>query len=171
MRRISFRKSVAVTLSVVMALTLGSVSSASASDGNAGRPGILLWHHEELVNVSSISDITNYGQSLGGCVAGSPGITCSISVAKSATRSISLALSVTRGFVAGPLGISSEASVSVSVSCSSPPLAVGQSFSAYPRGNRYYYRIHVTQNYAPTDQLSASLTAFSPNGRYYCVVK
>lgn len=167
-----FKKVVLAAFAVLVCLGVNFTGAAAANAAQVppAQPNIILWRHENVVNLSSFST-TNYSNPLTYCVAGSPGISCSISTTVSATRSIGVSLGVTVATVAAQLSIGSSSTVSVSVSCTSGPLQTGQRLYAYPEGTKFNYRIRVTQNYAPTDTTSGPLTAFSPNGAIFCRVE
>ncbi|MEV0161884.1 hypothetical protein B0I32_121259 [Nonomuraea fuscirosea] len=70
------------------------------------------------------------------------GGTCSISKSRSVTRSIDLGLGASRGFVAGQLGWSKSASVTVTAQCTSPPATKSsQVYRAYAQGIKKRYTI------------------------------
>jgi hypothetical protein len=95
---------------------------------------------------------------------------CTISRGRSASREIALSLGVSRGTVASGLSISSAKSVSVAVSCASPPLRAGQSWKAKAMGRYYHYNVRKQQGIQGrtgilgwrTVATSARLTAFNP---------
>lgn len=124
----------------------------------------------QVVNKTSTTGYVNYAQKLTYCQSGTAGVSCTISSTYSATRTIGVSLGWTRAGVAAGLSISSASSVSVSVACTSPPLAAGQKFVAYPIGTRYSYRIYHYGTYI-TPTYSGYLTAFNPNGAIYCRVE
>lgn len=79
---------------------------------------------------------------------------------------------VTRQFVAAELNISASWTVGYSTTCTSPKLNRGESWSAYPVGDRYRYRIKTQKVtgwtvYSPT--YSTYRYAFDPRRNdIYC---
>lgn len=123
-----------------------------------------------MVNKLSYPTYTNFSNRLTYCVAGTTGTTCTLSTTKDATRSIGLDLGITRSAVAASLNISSAWTRSVSVSCTSPALTVGQKFAAYPRGTKFTYRIK-RWGTMQTTTYSSYLSAFNPDGGILCRVE
>ena len=156
----------AFTLTVIVASLSGvGVAAASAADptpNGGAAPAV-----QSVVNISRSTNVVNFANRLVYCGVGTSGSTCTISSGQSATRSIGLALGVTRGFVAGQISISADSTLSVSVACTSPALLVGQKWSAYPYGTRISYQIRQIQQFTPTIT-SGTLYAFNPNGAIYC---
>lgn len=169
-------------------IPVGTVAEVQPDTNASGHDGSTLDQTESLmqprssVYVYSVvnksvnnANYINTGQLLANC-SGSTGTSCAISSTKSATRSISLSLSMSRASVAGALGISSAASQSLAISCTSPKLKAGQVYKAYPRGVRYQYKVTRTQRTwtqagwvnGPTST-SGWLYAFNPTG-IHCTV-
>lgn len=90
------------------------------------------------------------------CSIGTSGGTCTITSGRSVDRTIALSLGITRAAVAGSLGISSSASVTTTVSCTSPPLAAGSSWRAFPIGTRYRYQVKQTTFTGPITSYSTT---------------
>lgn len=104
-----------------------------------------------------VANATNFNQQLATC-SGPAGFTCTINQSVSATRSVDLALGVTRSFVTSQLKISNAASRSVSVSCSMTLPSNKRKLVAYPVGTQIFYTI--TKN----GETSGTLMAFEPDG-------
>ena len=75
------------------------------------------------------------------CKVWTTGGICQISKGRSASRDIALSLGVSRGTVAAALNVASGSSVSVNVSCQSPPLKAGQTWKAKAMGRYYHYNV------------------------------
>lgn len=100
-------------------------------------------YHDDVVNKGiNNRNYINKKQIIGHCITVTAGGYCTISSSLSATRTVSLAFSATRCNVTSQLGISNAVSQTVSVSCTSPRLAKGQRWVAYPVGVRWQYKIH-----------------------------
>lgn len=117
----------------------------------------------------------NYSNPLPGCRILTSGGTCTISSGRSATRSISLDLGFSRSFVAGNLNISSSYTVTTSQSCTSPAMAAGTEWRAWPLGQRIRYQlrertVRLVQGIpvSDTQRTSGFLYAFNPDGRIAC---
>ncbi|GAA3637511.1 hypothetical protein GCM10022200_21060 [Microbacterium awajiense] len=151
----------ALGIAAGVGLVLGMTTPASA----------LVDYSYRVVNASKSTYYTNFGQVVGSCKALTTGTTCTISKGKTATRTIGTSLGYTRSGVAASLNMSSASSVTISVSCTSPVLKAGQTFYAYPVGDRWSYRIkkdtiysytNTGTIYKTTTEYSNYLTAFNP---------
>lgn len=129
----------------------------------------------EVINKSKVSNsYVNRSNRLGSCTVGSTGSVCTISRTESATRSIDLSLGITRGAVSASLGISAAQSVSTAVSCTSPAMNAGQTWSAYPRGDRWSYNVRkktILGGSVVNTETSGTLYAFNPRANdVYCTL-
>ena len=115
-------------------------TSTSALRGGIMRPlGVPFTEYKMVDRKRVSSQYTNLSQLLAMCRASS-GV-CTTDESKSATRTIGLALGATRSWAAGQLSISTAASRTLSISCTSPRLKAGQVWKAYPLGVRWSYKI------------------------------
>jgi hypothetical protein len=96
-----------------------------------------------VIDVTSQAWI-DYTQPIGSCSASNG--TCTIAKGRSATTTTDVSTGITRDTIAASLGISASWSVSIDVSCTSPVLKPGQTWTAFPRGTRYDYAILMTSN-------------------------
>lgn len=157
-------RGLAALLIATSGLVLGVANPAQAWEG----PG----YDVKVVHVSSrATDQVNWNQVLWTC-SGTPGVVCSLSETRSATRTISVDFNVTRAFVASKIGISSSTTQSIGVSCTSTLTSTKRTLRAYPRGTRITYRIEKKYydgngRYIGSDW-SGTLTAFNPSG-FHCV--
>ncbi|GAA3342790.1 hypothetical protein GCM10017714_32650 [Curtobacterium pusillum] len=164
-----------LALAAAAALTTGIVLSGAqaASAADIGTySSIGTYKVKNVINKTS-SKGYNTGQRLAYCTVGVANTTCTISKTVSATRTIGVGLDLSRSFVAGKLNISSASTVGISVSCTSPKLAKGKSFSAYPRGTHYTYKV-TSKTYRDTGKLissqtSGALKAFNPDRGIHCL--
>ena len=134
-------------LSLVLALALGlcpSLVPQSASATTQTRvPVFGVVTQLKVVEKSRVSrNYINTRQEIGSCRALSAGVGCAINHTASATRSINLALGISRSVVAGSLGISASDTRSVGVTCNAPELKRSQRLVAYPAGDRYRYKVN-----------------------------
>lgn len=120
---------------------------ASASSAAAADP---------TVTVLSSNDNTNFNQVLATCSALS-GETCSITRSAEATRTVDVALGLSRAFVTAKLNISSASTQKVSVKCSQTMTTTHPRLYAYPAGRQIFYKI--TAN----GRTSGTLMAFNPD--------
>lgn len=157
----------AVALLAVGALTplAPSVSAASALPDDSShtyQPQFHFSRTTELINKTATQN--QRGTVIGSCTITSNGGTCTISSGRTATRTIQVDLGLDRAGVAAKLGISSAASTTVTVGCSSPKMKSGQTWKAWSKGTRYGYRIKTTQysEGLPVDtKTSRQLSAFN----------
>lgn len=125
---------------------------------------------KKVVNKKTVSsNYINKGEQLASCTALTSGVTCSITKARQATRTIQTTFGITRDAVASSLSISSADSVTVSIQCSSPVMKKGQTFKAWPSGKRFSYQIKQETLTMPSMQVISSKTsttqyAFNPTG-------
>ena len=117
-------------------------TSSAQNDSVPARPPYGTTYRE--TDVSSTPQWIDYTQAIGSC--SSAGGTCTIAKGHTATTTIEVSTGITRGEIAAGLGISASESVTVDVSCSSPVLKPGETWTAYPRGTRYDYAIMMTSN-------------------------
>jgi hypothetical protein len=96
------------------------------------------------------------------CVAATAGGTCTITAGVTVGVSVGVTLGATVQMVTASLSPGASASVTLSVGCSSPAMAAGESWDAHPVGTAYTYRIKKT-NLFTGSQTSGSLTAFIPD--------
>ncbi|MBD8585988.1 hypothetical protein IFT90_15640 [Frigoribacterium sp. CFBP 8766] len=116
----------------------------------------------------------NRSNKLGGCTVANTGASCSVTKTTTASVDVQLALSATRGLVTGSLGITNSTTVGTSVACNSPALKAGQSWAAYPIGDRYSYKINQITKVSgkvTSNTTSATLYAFKPRANdVYCTI-
>ena len=112
---------------------------------------------------------------LGSCSAGTTGIQCSIDKTVGVSSSIGVAFGVSASSVSEQLTGSWESEKTIQVSCTSPVLHKGQTFTAYAKGTRFTYKLvkypgpYGTPS-VPTST-SGTLTAFEANSTaIYCEV-
>ena len=148
--RIIGTAAVASVMAIAVAAPVGAdvqgesaTTTVSDSDSSSDDPVVMGPEvSRAVVNLSRIStSYVNYAETIGTCHVISAGVTCQISQSSTSTRTVQLALGASRGFVTGKIGISSATSVSVQISCTSPPMQPGQVFRARPYGERYRYKI------------------------------
>lgn len=85
------------------------------------------------------------GAKLSECYIAQANSSCTISVAKTVTREIGLALGAQRAWVAGELSISSATSTTITSACTSPPLPKGSYYRAYAKYTKKTYTIQRTR--------------------------
>lgn len=162
------RKLVALATGIGLISVLAVASPANAAPG--GLPSTTT-----VVNKVAHKNYINKSQVLGECRTVTAGQTCSFANATSSTRTVQVALGVSKGFVTGSLNISSATTVSVTVSCTSGVMKAGQRYRAWPIGTRYDYRIKRAWNSVlfpnKPAEYSKVLHAFNPGkNRYACGV-
>ena len=139
--------------------------SAQASEGAASPNGVGPTSYYEVNDKKTVStDYTNKSNVIASCKVASNNVTCSISHSEAASVSVQLALNVSRGTVTSGLNITSNSTVTTTVSCTSPKMTTGQVFDAWPRGTRYSYT--VTHFQPGNTQTSGTLYAFVPKADY-----
>ncbi|HEU5223831.1 MAG TPA: hypothetical protein VFU07_09160 [Candidatus Lumbricidophila sp.] len=176
-----FQIAVAIAGGLILAATaVGPANAANQKVGNSpdgsgansrvatNAVGPVVTYYD-VVNQTTTPNYINYSNRLTYCMAVTAGQTCQISQTFSVTRTIGVDLGYSREGVAAELSISSAATASVSVTCTSPVLGAGQRFEAYPIGTRYSYQIKKWGTMQPVTY-SGWLTAFNPNGGIACRV-
>lgn len=167
----------AAAAEVAAVSSLGSAQHPTEVPFVSGAPGIKARSGypvsvTQVVGTTVISTNFVSSTSFSSCSIGTAGGTCTITSGRSVDRTIGLSLGITRSAVAASLGISSSATVSTSVSCTSPPLAAGQSWRAFAVGTRYRYQVKKTTFTGPISSYSTTsgyLYAFNPNpSRIHC---
>lgn len=138
-----FRRGISVVVAGVLLAAAQSVGAAPASAADS------------YVTIISTRPATNFNQVLGTC-SGFPGSTCTIALTTSATRTVDLALGMTRSWVTGKLNISSSSTVLTTVSCSKTMTTRYSRLKGYPMGKQIFYTI--TAN----GRTSGTLMAFEP---------
>ncbi|AEE71878.1 hypothetical protein TIA1EST31_03353 [Cutibacterium acnes FZ1/2/0] len=87
----------------------------------------------------------------------------------SATRTVQLALGASRDNISAQLSLSSATTQSVTVGCTSPAMAAGKVWTAWPTGNLWQYRINKRVHERRSDGMdydggtSDLLKAFDPS--------
>lgn len=149
-------------------------STGGATTADTATPTMISnWTFRSTV-VNKVKYINRAGkQILGRCLIGTRGGTCTISKGKTATRTIEIGGGVTRGMVAGSLGISTATSTTVEVGCTSPALDPGDYWTARPFGTKYVYDVRKSKYFLGVKVDSAiveeNLRAFSPyRSQIYC---
>jgi hypothetical protein len=145
------------------AALVGATLVGGATAANAAMP-VVPTVSDSVINKSKQSYFTA-SAIIGGCIISSNGGTCSVSRGLSASRTIEVSLNVSRGFVSGQLGISSNSTVTTTTTCSSPALKAGQRWWAHPVGNRWSYQVRKTTTLAgrvSNTNTSGVLHAFDP---------
>lgn len=159
------KRAIVGTLASLALVASGILGSASAAQ--AAPPGYTVSYY--VVDSSYVSNHVNTGDILSRCYA--TGGHCTITAGKSATITISLSLGASRGDVSGGLGISGASTTTITQACTSPVLASGQAWTAYPIGREYTYKIEelVHAGINVTTTYSGWLHAFSPySNQIYC---
>lgn len=174
------KKTAFLIVAVVAALGLTSGSPAFAADEDPAPDagGVQVVEEGEtpdrlpsvtiqtVIGKSKVSgSYVNRSNRLASCTVGSSGSTCTIQRSVSATRSVDVSLGITRGAVSSSLGFSAAESVSTSVSCNSPSMKAGQTWSAYPRGDRWSYKVSSVTKVGVrvvASKTSGTLYAFNP---------
>lgn len=149
---------VASALVVGLLVTVAWNPTASANDTVIVR--------KVVQNSRVASNYTNWGQVIASCKVVRDGTSCTITHSTSSTRTVSLDLGITRKDVSAKLGFSSSSSVGVSVSCTSGPMKKNSIFSAWPRGDRYRYKVerktYLNRGTQVLTNTSGWLYAFNP---------
>lgn len=120
----------------------------------------------KVVDQTSTSKYVDRSREIARCSVATAGLSCSINKTSSATRTIDLALGISRASVASTLGISESNTVSVSVTCSSGALKKGQSLVANSMGTRYKYKVSkmvARSGVILSSETSGWLYAFNPS--------
>lgn len=123
-----------------------------------------------VVDKSVTRGVTDYGQALASCGTPSRTVTCGISETKSATRTIGVSAGVSRGFVAGKLGISSSTTVSMRISCEGKPTSTHPYIKAYVVNDVWSYTVRTKKyDYFSGELVSTTNSkqwAYDPKGIY-----
>jgi hypothetical protein len=123
-------------------------------------------YYSTVIQKKTYRNFTFTSREIARCVAVTPGLKCEIHKLASATRTIQLDLGLSRAAVAARLQISSAATQSVSVKCTSGNLRAGEALVAYSVGTRYTYKIERHMTSPPYDYVIATsrlLSAFDPS--------
>lgn len=141
----------------------------------AADPAITVTTYEYKVTGVSTSTKPNYQKPVGGCVVGTANTVCTISASYSEKASVSGSLGLSAGQVSAQLGFALEATVSGSMSCTSPPLPKGASYRAYITGTYYSYKVEKWKVVKAGGQTARTLvertgsqTAFRPSRTIFC---
>jgi hypothetical protein len=170
----------AASLCAAATIVIGSGSAASASSSAQKAVTPVVAHPQgntptrfttyTVIDKSYVSNYVNKSSLIARCYA--VGGTCSISKGREASVSIGLSLGATRSEVAAGLSITASSSVSLTIGCTSPTLKSGESWSAYPIGRKYKYKVKAVNagpGGPPTTTTSGYLSAFSPySNQIYC---
>lgn len=126
-------------------------------------------YYNKVTNIKSGSATKNLKKRIGTCSIGKGGGNCQISKGKSVSRDISVSLGISRGAVAGSLGISEGMSTTTTVACTSPQLKAGTVYEAYAYGKFYTYKVEKWKRHSVGAKTthskvstSGTLTAFNP---------
>lgn len=136
--------SILTTATTTVALALGA-APAYASNVSTVDPALAIpvTHKYSLVNHTITTFWTRKAQLLGSCSAVNVGLTCTIARGKSASRTVQVDFSATRGSITAALGISSAYTVETTVSCSAH-INAGQRWGAWPVGSHHKYLVKDT---------------------------
>jgi len=115
---------------------VGRRDAGATTTGLGGRSYTYTVRDKKLAN----SNYVNKGQRIGDCTIETKGGTCTISSGMSATRPVQLALGASRDNISAQLSLSSATTQSVTVGCTSPAMAAGKVWTAWPTGNLWQYR-------------------------------
>ena len=167
-------KIVAGVIAAFLTVTLMPVSASA--EGNDGRRELSTVQPQEespspasrVINAKRVStSYTDYKQPIGSCSVGKKGGTCTIAAGRTATASISTSLGVSKSVISGTVGFSASTSYTITVSCSSPKLKSGESWTAWPTGDRWVYKVQKGWKYPPNtfvaEKTSGTLYAFKPH--------
>lgn len=156
--------SVLISAAFATAIAIGGIAapaSAATSTPPAHPDGGGNVTYYSIVHTGTTYNFTDYTHEIGRCYAPAGGITCTIATTTTATRTIGTALTMTTGWVASQLGISSSSGVSTTISCSRL-MAAGQSLVAFPMGTYYQYKIAKTVAPLGGTTYSGPLQSFDP---------
>jgi hypothetical protein len=156
---------IALTAALGGGLVVAPVSAAEAPASGTKSIPVIVYDRYTVINKANTSNYTNKTQTLGDCLVTRAGSRCSILNQTSASRSVGVALGATRGVVSTSLNISSGSSESVSVQCTSPALPKNARYRAWPRGDRFTYRVkkeRIVSNAVATTTTSGTLSTFNP---------
>lgn len=129
----------------------------------------------EATNVRMASNQVNYSARVGGCQVAQAGISCTITGSYSVGTTVTTSFGLSAGQVAATIGISATASVSGSISCTSPALPAGGYFTAYDKGTFRYFDLQKWKVSKAGGITARSLVstatgqkAFTPSNVIYC---
>ena len=163
-------------LLAVIALVIAPMGTARAADSAPVTPMADSYYTTySIVNKSVVStNWTNRSQIVGSCKVSTTGSSCTITSGKSATVTVNASLGATQKWVAGQLGISAGKTITITTSCSSPPLKAGSEYRAAAVGTRYQYKVKKSTHMdgrIVSSTTSGWLYAFNPNPtRIHCGV-
>lgn len=109
----------------------------------------------------TVNDNVDFSRRVASCT-GSEGTSCSITREKSVSTTIQVDGGVTSDYVAASIGFSKTKESSTSVTCNSPALKNGQTYSAFAIGTRKYYTISVLKS-GSWVQVGGIKTAWEPH--------
>jgi hypothetical protein len=165
--RSSFVASAAIAICSALCISLTALPAHAegAPSRDAKTIPVVVYDRHTVQNKVKTTNYTNKSQVLGDCMVVRAGSTCAIMKQSSASRSVGVALGASRSFVSSSLSISSGTSESVGIQCTSPPLPKNARFRAWPRGDRFTYKIkkeRVVSGAVATSSTSGTLTTFNP---------
>jgi hypothetical protein len=140
------RKLVGILATATTTVVIGlGAAPAYADNANSVQPAIAIpvSHKYSLVNHTIAKYWTRKAQLLGSCSAVNVGLTCTIARGKSASRTVQVDFSASRGAITAALGISSAYTVETTVSCSAH-INAGQRWGAWPVGSHHKYLVKDT---------------------------
>lgn len=122
---------------------------------------------ERTFTTYRVIDITKTENAVGSatiahCVAATAGGQCSVSAGVLVSATVGVTLGATVQMVSAQLQANVTTQVSLTVGCTSPVMAAGQSWDAHPVGTLYSYRIERRNLFTGTTR-SGVLTAFVPD--------
>lgn len=172
MRRLRLSAGAAVVLlaSTLFVGAAGTSATASetpvaSSNGQVVPAGFGTITQRKVVNSSKTTNYVDKSRQIARCTVATAGLSCSINRTASATRTVNVALGMSRADISAQLGFSSADTVSVGVTCSSGALKAGQSLVAYSVGSRHQYKVNkvVARNGVfLSNETSGWLYAFNP---------
>lgn len=141
-------------------------AAAPVTEGNA--PNADYRYVVSVVDKSVTRGVTDYGQVLATCGTPSRTVTCGINRTESATRTIGVSAGVSRGFVAGKLGISSSRTVSLAISCERKTTSTYPYLAAYVVNDVWSYTVRTKKYDYHTGKLVSTINskqwAYNPKG-------
>ncbi len=155
-------------IAVMALLTLGGGTAAHAN--GATGPSITY----KLIDKSKTSSYVNKSKLIGRCTVGTAGSTCSIAKGKTVTNTFSVALNIPIDELTAQLGMSTAKATTVTVTCNSPRLKKGKSWSAYAVGTRYKYKVREYAQVASVKKIAGTsgykYSFHATGNKEYCVV-
>jgi hypothetical protein len=131
---------VATLLLTMLSLIIATGAPANASAGLQATPMAALPPQYTAFNVSTFAGTwIDFSRPVASCSA--TGGTCTISKATSVSTTVQVSLGANKYNIAAQIGVSVSATSSTTVSCTSPKLASGQTWTAYPTGTMKFYYI------------------------------